>query len=127
MANEVFQNVLETLERNLSTKTTIGEPVTVGDVTLIPVMDLMFGYGGGGGEASGNKDQAGSGSGSGGGAGARLSPKAIIVIKDGEVQVLPFAKGGAMERIVASIPGLVEKFGHMKAHKEEAAAEPAAE
>lgn len=108
MRDEMMATMLETLERHLSTETIVGKPVSIGDITLIPVMDLMFGYGGGAGEGSGDNKQGGSGS--GGGAGARLSAKAMVVIRDGEVQVLPFAKGGTLEKILDAIPGLVEKF-----------------
>jgi len=113
----MLDTMMATLEKHLSTKTVIGEAVTVGDVTMVPVMDLMFGFGGGGGEGRDEKNQ--NGSGSGGGAGARLAPKAIIVIKGGEVQVLPLVKGSAIEKIVESIPAIVEKFQSMK--KEEPA------
>lgn len=125
MANEL-NTLLENLEKHLTTKSVIGEPVTFGDVTLVPVMDLMFGAGGGGGEGRDEKKNE-TGGGSGGGVGARLSPKAMIVIKNGEVQVLPLGKGGAIDKIVEAIPGLLEKFGAMKAQKAAPAAEPTAE
>lgn len=122
MANEFVNSMLASLEKHLTTKSVIGEPVIFGDVTMIPVMDLMFGAGGGGGE--GEKDQ---GSGSGGGMGARLSPKAVIVLKNGEAQVLTLGKGSAIDKIVEAIPGLVEKFGAMRGQKAEPAAEAKAE
>lgn len=99
--------VLESLNQHLSTKSVIGEAVTIGDITLIPVMDMMFGFGAGGGEGTA---AANAGVGGGAGAGGRLSPKAVIVIKGDDVQVLPLSKGSAIEKIVDSIPGLLEKF-----------------
>ncbi|HEY8346713.1 MAG TPA: spore germination protein GerW family protein [Symbiobacteriaceae bacterium] len=107
----LFENALHqigaTLEKHLSTKTVIGEPMTVGELTLIPVMDVTFGFGAGWGEG---KASPGDGTGSGGGAGARISPKAVIVVRDGDIQVLPLSKGSAAEKIVEAIPGLLEKF-----------------
>ncbi|MDB4894690.1 MAG: hypothetical protein JWN15_952 [Firmicutes bacterium] len=122
MANEFMTTMLETMEKHLTTKSVMGEPINYGDVTLVPVMDLMFGAGGGGGE--GEKDQ---GSGAGGGMGARLSPKAVIVIKNGEAQVLQLGKGGAIDKIVDAIPELITKFGAMRGQKAAPAAEPKAE
>lgn len=112
----LIETILQTLERNLNTKSIMGEPIVIGEITLIPVMDLSFGFGGGEGE--GRDDKQG-GTGGGGGCGARMSPRAMIVIKGGEVQVVPLAKGGAMEKIVEAIPGLVEKLSAVKEKKAE--------
>jgi uncharacterized spore protein YtfJ len=49
------------------------------------------------------------------------------VIKNGEAQVLSLGKEGAIDKIVEAIPGLVEKFGAMRAQKAARAAEPKAE
>lgn len=119
MRDEMMASMLQTLEKHLSTETIVGKPLTIGDITLIPVMDLMFGYGGGWGEAP-EDNQKGSSSGSGGGAGARLSAKALVVIRGSEVQVLPLSKGGTLEKILDALPDLVEKFKQPKAGEPEA-------
>lgn len=124
--DSILNTILTNVDKHLTTKSVIGEPVTIGEITMIPVMDLMFGFGGGGGEGSDSKSQ-GTGTGSGGGAGARLAPKAVIVIKGGEVQVMPLAKGSAIEKIVESVPGLLEKLQASKGAKAEAAEETKAE
>lgn len=106
----------EYLEKALNSKTVIGEAQQFGDVTLIPVVDVMFGFGGGGGEGTTKENN---GNGGGGGAGARVSAKAIIVIKNGEVSVLPLTRGSAIEKIVEAVPGLIEKINIAKAAKPE--------
>ncbi len=106
MAAEMLNSVMATLEKHLHIKSIVGEPMTVGDVTLIPVMDLTFGFGAGGGEG---RDEKQGGSGVGGGGGARLAAKAVIVIKDGEVSVLPLGRGTAIDKIMEKIPGILEK------------------
>lgn len=120
MANEMLGSMLATLEKHLNTKTVVGEPITLGSVTMIPVIDVMFGYGGGSGEG---RDEKQGGSGSGGGAGARMSVRAMVVVKDGDVSMLPVGKGGAIDKIVDSIPGLVEKLGALKSARDEKEAE----
>lgn len=107
MSVQMLDSLMETLEKHLTVKTIIGEPMTVGNVTLMPVMDLTFGFGAGSGE--GRDDKQGGGSGVGGGGGARLAAKAVIVIKDGEVSVLPLGKGTAIDKIVEAIPAILEK------------------
>lgn len=108
--------VTEYLEKALNTKLVIGEAQQFGDVTLIPVVDVMFGFGGGGGEGSAKEN---SGNGAGGGAGARVSAKAIVVIKNGEVNVLPLTRGSAIEKLVEAIPGIMEKVKVSKEAKPE--------
>ena len=112
MLNEIFQPIMATLEKSLSTKQVFGEPLQIGGVLLVPVMDLTFGFGGGGGEGR-NKNSEG-GTGGGGSGGARLVPKAIIVIKDGEVSVLPTGKGGAVDKIIEAVPGLIDRLAAKK-------------
>lgn len=123
--NELMSGIMGNLEKHLNTKSVIGEPITFGDVTLIPVIDLTFGFGGGGGEGADQNQQGGAGG--GGGAGARLAAKSVIVIRAGEVSVLPLGKGGGIDKIFEAIPGLVEKLSSMKGAKPAAEPEAAAE
>lgn len=110
---DILQNVVQTLEKTLNTKQVFGEPLEIAGVTLVPVMDLTYGFGGGSGEGR-NKENEG-GTGGGGGGAARLAPKAIIVIHEGNVSVMPVVKGGTVDRIIDAIPGLVERFMPKKA------------
>ena len=78
--------LFKNLEQVLTAKTVFGEAITVGETTIIPVVDVSFGLGTGGG--SGEDKDKGGGSGGGGGAGARMSASAVIVIKGEHVQVM---------------------------------------
>lgn len=123
LVKESMESITEYLEKSLSTKTVIGEPQHVGDITLIPVMDVAFGFGAGGGEGGAPGEKGGTGTGSGGGAGARMSARAIIVIKGNDVSILPMNKGGGFEKLVDAVPGLIEKLATIqekrKAEKKE--------
>lgn len=110
-----FRDTLELLttefERMISTKTVVGEPFTVGNVTLIPITSASVGLGGGGGEGTAGKDQPG-GIGEGVGAGFRVNPVGVIVIKGDEVTLLPIGRRGSfIEKLVEVLPGLAGKFG----------------
>lgn len=81
-------NIMELLEQTKDQATVgrvFGEPITRGDVTIIPVARIAQGAGGGMGQA---KEFEGSGSG-GGGFGIAAKPAGIYVIKDGEVHWKP--------------------------------------
>ncbi|HEY3365208.1 MAG TPA: spore germination protein GerW family protein [Symbiobacteriaceae bacterium] len=104
---DALQTIVQTLEKNLSTKQVFGETLVIGGVTMVPVMDLSFGFGGGMGE--GRSKDSESGTGGGGGGAAKLAPKAILVISEGKVSVLPITKGGPMDKIMEALPGVLEK------------------
>ena len=107
-----MESVYESLEKFLQTKTVVGEPIAIGSITLIPIISVSFGLGGGGGE--GGTSGSDTGSGTGAGAGGRVSPKAILVIKNDEVSLLPISDKGSLEKILEMVPDLVEKLNVQK-------------
>ena len=113
---ELLRVSVTQLEKFLSTKTVVGEPIAIGDVTLIPVQTVSFGYGSGGGNAGDEKDKA---SGGGGGAGANLKPIAVVAVKGTDVQVYTLDKRGIADNIAALIPEALSKFKLGKGKKEE--------
>lgn len=101
-----FEKMLSTLKETLSSKTVVGEPLEFGDVKLIPVMSVYYGFGAGSGsDARGDKG----GSGAGGGGGARIHVSGMIVIKGDDVKFLATSKDGTVEKVMESISGIVDK------------------
>lgn len=99
------------LEKLVSTKTVVGEPVVVGDVTLVPIQTASFGFGSGGGEGGGDKDRFGGGA----GAGVSLRPIAIISVKDGSVQVHSLVEPKTnLDRFAEIIPQVLSKVTALK-------------
>jgi len=112
--NTLFGN----LEKLLTTKTVFGDAITVGDTTLIPVVDIRFGLGTGGGSGEGT-DKCGGGSGFGGGVGGGVSASALIVIRGEHVQVMQIKKSTNLGKLVDMIPDIVDKFKPGKEKEEE--------
>ncbi|OGC81081.1 MAG: hypothetical protein A2W07_03515 [candidate division Zixibacteria bacterium RBG_16_43_9] len=115
-AQELIKSILEELKAIAKTETIVGEPITIGDKTIVPVCKITLGFGAGGG-TGGAKDK-GEGAGSGGGGGVAIFPAAFIVIKGDEVSVLG-VKPGKWEYILEAIPGIIEKFREGKKGKKE--------
>jgi uncharacterized spore protein YtfJ len=84
---ELVKTTLDQIERILSTKTVIGEPITVQGNTLLPIVTVGFAFASGGLTGRGGKERGeGGGNGIVGGGGVR--PMALIVIdKDGNIKV----------------------------------------
>jgi len=113
---EWLETITSELEKFITTKTVVGEPIDVGGVTLVPVQTVSFGFGSGGGEGKSEKD---TGTGGGGGAGARLRPIAIVAVKDGDVQVYNLGSKGVMEKLAEMVPQVLAKVKSKKVKKEE--------
>ena len=113
---EGVENLVKTtlgeIEKVLSTRTVVGEPISIQDVTLIPLISIGFGFGAGGGEGKGEAKQKGEGSGGGTGGGAWERPKAIVIIDKEGVRIEPTMGGVsyAMEKAGEAIPRMVDRF-----------------
>jgi len=88
-------------------ETVIGQPVTLGDKTVVPVVKISAGFGAGGGE--GAEGEKRSGFGGGGGGGVSIEPAAFLVIDGDKVSLLP-AKSQKFERVVDAVPDILEKI-----------------
>lgn len=109
---ESFDSLFGNLEKFIKTETVVGQPIVVGEVTLVPIISVMFGCGTGGGTGSDNKGMTGNGA--GGGGGARISPNAILVIKKDEVTMLPVKGKNNLDNLINMVPDIVSKINFKK-------------
>ena len=104
-----FQGVVEALLKGmdtvLSTKTVVGEATQIGDTIILPLVDVSFGVGAG----AGTNDVKASASGAGG-LGGKMTPSAVLVIKDGSVKLVNIKNQDAVTKVLDMIPDLVDKF-----------------
>jgi Uncharacterized conserved protein len=109
------------LENLISTKTVVGDAITIGDVVILPLIEVSFGLGAG---VSENTDKKNSES-SGGGMGAKITPSAVIAIINGNVQLINIKNQDAINKLIDMAPGVVSKldfgsiFGKKDKPKEE--------
>ena len=113
---EIVESLVKTtlgeIEKVLSTKTVVGEPLTIDGTTLIPLISAGFGFGAGGGTGKGESKQKGEGTGGGTGGGAWVKPVAVIVVTKEGVRVEPImgSLAGAIEKLGETIPQMIEKW-----------------
>lgn len=83
-----FQNFIDTLlekmKTTIKTESVVGEPIKVGNVTILPIAKITFGFGAGGEDIEKNK-----GFGGGSGGGATITPIGFLIIKDNDVSLIP--------------------------------------
>ena len=113
---EYVENLVKTtlgeIEKVLSTKTVVGEPMTIEGITLIPLISAGFGFGAGGGSGKGEAKQKGEGTGSGTGGGAWVKPVAVVIVTKEGVKIEPImgSFASAIEKLGETIPQTIEKW-----------------
>ncbi|MEA3293845.1 MAG: spore germination protein GerW family protein [Euryarchaeota archaeon] len=105
-AEDLIKVITEEISDMISTKTVIGEYITVEGTTIIPVTKVTFGFGSGAGESG--SDEKNKGIGGGGGGGATVIPIAFMVITPGDVKLLTIKERGVVTQIAEIMPELLD-------------------
>lgn len=117
--SEFTASALSSLRSLVDVNTVIGDPITAADGTvIIPVSKVSFGYASGGSDwPTSRPDVFGGGT----GGGVTITPVAFLIVKGGNVEILsmPTADNTA-DRIVNTVPGLVDKILERIPKKEKA-------
>lgn len=107
-----FSSTIETLLKNvdsvLSTKTVVGDAKQIGDTVIVPLVDVSFGIAAGGN--SGDKK-----SGAGGGLTGKMSPSAVLVIKDGHTKLVNVKNQDTVSKLIDLVPEVLDKISSKKA------------
>ena len=105
--NNNFESTVSSLFKGMdhfiSSKTVVGDAITVGNTIILPLVDVTFGVGAG--AASNDKKNNG-----GGGLGGKISPSAVLVIKDGNIRLVNVKNQDAVTKVLDMIPDFVNKF-----------------
>ena len=101
------------IERLLTTKTVVGEPMVIEGNTMIPLISVGFGFGAGGGTGKGEMAAKGEGTGGGTGGGGGIKPVAVIIVNKDGVRVEPVMGGAAtaLERVGEVVGSALAKRG----------------
>ena len=101
-------NLLKGLEGFVSSKTVVGEAITIGETIILPLVDVSFGVGAGATESK--KENSIAGGGGGGALGAKISPCAVLVIKDGQARLVNIKNQDSLTKIIDLVPDIMDKF-----------------
>ena len=106
-----LQELFAKLEECISTKTVVGDPVHIGDVILIPLVDVSLGMGTAMvANTEENADKKGGRDGGGGALGAKMTPSSMVVISNGTVQLVNIKNQESVNKVLDMIPGILSKF-----------------
>lgn len=107
MAENNFKGTIESLfhgmDSVISSKTVVGEAIHIGDIIILPLIDVSFGIGAGAFNA--DKKERGAG-----GVGGKMTPSAVLVIQNGSTKLVNIKNQDTITKILDMVPDVVDKF-----------------
>ena len=111
---EMLENTIASIRQMVDANSVVGEPISTSDgVTIIPISKISIGLGGGGSDFQAKNPNAKENPFGGGvGAGVKVSPVAFLIVKDGNVRIVPMAVPASTtaDRVVEMIPDTLDKI-----------------
>lgn len=110
----MMENTIAKIREMIDVNSVVGQPITTPDgVTIIPVSKVSVGVAGGGSDfVSKNVNKQENPFGGGAGGGVKVTPIAFLIIKDGNVRMMPVAAPAntTADRIVEQVPDVLDKI-----------------
>lgn len=117
MANSEFNATVSTLFQGmdsfLTTKTVVGEPTTIGDTIILPLVDVSFGVAAG----AFSEDKKNSG---GGGLGGKMSACAVLVIHNGQTRLVNVKNQDTVTKLLDMLPDVINRVTELLSKDEDA-------
>lgn len=105
--NNSFETTVSSLfkgmDQFISSKTVVGDAITVGDTIILPLVDVSFGVGAGASSSDSKNNGAG-------GLGGKISPSAVLVIQEGNIRLVNVKNQDAVTKILDMVPDFVSRF-----------------
>ena len=114
--SSTVESLFKGMDSFISSKTVVGEAITVGDTIILPLVDVSFGVGAG--AFSEDKKNRGTG-----GMGGKMSPSAVLVIQNGQTKLVNIKNQDAVTKILDMVPDVIHKFTGKEAKEEKEAPE----
>ncbi len=96
-------SLFQGMDHFISSKTVVGDAITVGDTIILPLVDVSFGVGAGASSSDSKNNGAG-------GLGGRISPSAVLVIKDRNLRMVNPQHPAAVTKLLDTVPDVINKF-----------------
>lgn len=107
--NESVDVLFNKVEDLVSTKTVVGDAITIGDITIIPLIEVSVGAAAGTSSNLASSPQSKINK-STGGVGAKITPSAIMVIQNGSVQIMNINNPDAISKLIDMAPSVTSKI-----------------
>lgn len=109
----MLESTIQKIREMVDVNSVIGEPISTPDgVTIIPVSKVSVGFGGGGSDFTQKTTTGDNPFGGGVGGGVKVTPICFLIVKDGNVRMMPVAEPAntTADRIVEMVPDTLDKL-----------------
>lgn len=101
--NQTVESLFKGMDSFITTKTVVGDAITLNDTIILPLADVSFGVAAG----AFNQDHKSNGA---GGLGGKIQPSAVLVIRDGNIKLVNVKNQDMMTKILDLAPDVLNKF-----------------
>lgn len=108
--NATVSALFQGMDGMVSSKTVVGDAIHIGDIILLPLVDVSFAVGAG--AFSEDRKEKGAG-----GLGGKVSPCAVLVIQNGKTKLVNIKNQDTMTKILDMVPDIVDRFSSKKEEK----------
>lgn len=101
--NTTVGSLFQGMDKFLTTKTVVGEPTTIGDTIILPLVDVSFGVGAGAFSGADKHNGAGA-------LGGKMTASAVLVIQNGQIRLVNVKNQDTVTKVLDMVPDLVDRF-----------------
>ena len=105
--NTTVESLFKGMDNFITTKTVVGEPMTIGDTIILPLVDVSFGIAAGAGADNAKSNGAG-------GMGGKITPSAVLIISNGTTRLVNVKNQDAITKALDMVPDLLDRFKPQK-------------
>ena len=109
--NTTVGSLFQGMDKFLTTKTVVGEPTTIGDTIILPLVDVSFGVAAGAFASDAKNNGAG-------GLGGKMTASAVLVIKRGQIRLVNVKNQDTVTKVLDMVPDLIDRFQKKDGEKE---------
>ncbi|SFG41888.1 GerW family sporulation protein [Oribacterium sp. WCC10] len=104
---DILDSLFQGMDGFVNSKTVVGEPVKVGDATLIPLIEVSCGMGAGG---FAKPQNGGKGDGGAGALSSKITPTAVLILQNGNCKLINIKNQDAFTKILDMLPDTIDKI-----------------
>lgn len=106
-AENQFKETMDSLFKGMngvvSSKTVVGDAIHIGDIIILPLVDVSFAVGAGAFNAE-NKEKGA------GGLGGKMTPSAVLVIQNGMTKLVNIKNQDTITKLLDMVPDVIDRF-----------------
>ena len=108
--NSTVSALFNGMDSVISSKTVVGDAIHIGDIIILPLVDVSFAVGAGAFHAD-NKEKGA------GGLGGKISPSAVLVIQNGKTRLVNIKNQDTITKLLDLVPDVIDRVKEKKEDK----------